>query len=67
MHVLFRQHYACNACARLLHPDAFDIDHVVELCDGGGGGLDNLQALCVLCHRLKTARNRRLRRQRACS
>lgn len=52
--VAYRQRYACAKCATLLHPKGFDIDHVVELRDGGKDELDNLQALCATCHAKKT-------------
>jgi 5-methylcytosine-specific restriction endonuclease McrA len=33
----------------------WDADHIKEVCRGGGlCGLENLQTLCVLCHRKKT-------------
>jgi 5-methylcytosine-specific restriction protein A len=38
-------------------------DHVVEVADGGGGGLDNAQTLCVECHAAKTAASRRARQR----
>lgn len=34
----------------------YEIDHVQELSSGGSNDLENLQALCVACHRVKTAR-----------
>lgn len=34
---------------------AWEADHIVPLIDGGSFGLDNLQTLCVPCHRAKTA------------
>jgi 5-methylcytosine-specific restriction endonuclease McrA len=41
----------------------WDADHVVEVINGGGEcGLENIQTLCVWCHRKKTAR---LARERA--
>ncbi len=52
--IAFRQHYVCAACNMLLHPKGFDIDHIVELRDGGKDELDNLQALCATCHAKKT-------------
>lgn len=61
-YVAYRQSYQCNICKTLLEPDAFDIDHVKELRDGGKDNFsfdencDNLQALCVLCHAKKTRR-----------
>lgn len=35
----------------------WEADHVVELSDGGDGGLANLQTLCIPCHKRKTAAN----------
>jgi len=32
----------------------YDIDHIVEIADGGGNDMSNLQALCPSCHRVKT-------------
>lgn len=52
--VAHRQSYVCAACNMLLHPKGFDIDHIVELRDGGKDELENLQALCALCHAKKT-------------
>lgn len=52
--IAFRQHYVCATCNMLLHPKGFDIDHIVELRDGGKDELDNLQALCATCHAKKT-------------
>jgi 5-methylcytosine-specific restriction endonuclease McrA len=34
----------------------YDIDHIVEVAEGGSDELDNLQALCICCHRVKTTR-----------
>lgn len=39
----------------------WEADHVVPLHRGGGGGLANLQTLCVPCHREKSAREARVR------
>ncbi|MEW6212537.1 MAG: HNH endonuclease signature motif containing protein [Acidobacteriota bacterium] len=40
----------------------FEVDHIVEVVKGGQNRLDNLQTLCVPCHKVKTAR---LARERA--
>ena len=32
--IAYEQHYLCGHCNALLHP-SFEVDHVVELCDGG--------------------------------
>jgi hypothetical protein len=38
----------------------WDADHIRAVVDGGGEcGLDNMQTLCVWCHREKTASARR--------
>jgi 5-methylcytosine-specific restriction protein A len=42
----------------------FDIDHIVEVADGGTNEMENLQALCLSCHRVKTANNSRIRRDK---
>ncbi len=53
-HIAHRQSYTCLHCKTLLHPDAFDIDHVQELRNGGQDELENLCALCSNCHAKKT-------------
>lgn len=35
----------------------YDIDHIIELRNGGSNDISNLQALCPACHRVKTTRN----------
>lgn len=69
--VAYRQHYACFGCNQLLHPDAWECDHDVELRDGGSDSFagveknargvwgDNLRALCVDCHSKKTKKRTR--------
>ena len=52
--IAYRQKYKCAGCNNLLYPLAFDIDHAVELRDGGKDKLQNLQALCSNCHAAKT-------------
>lgn len=52
--IAHRQSYVCATCNMLLHPKGFDIDHIVELRDGGKDELNNLQALCATCHAKKT-------------
>jgi len=35
----------------------WEMDHIVEVVRGGGAcGMDNLQTLCIRCHKVKTAR-----------
>lgn len=54
--VAYKTEYKCNAC-KILLPPTFEIDHIVELRDGGKDEYDNLQALCPNCHSLKTRAN----------
>ena len=62
LHILYGQGYKCNRCKESIHPDCYDLDHIVELQDGGSDTRDNLQALCCNCHRIKTAECRRARK-----
>ena len=52
--IAYRQEYKCGDCKVMLHPQAFEIDHVQELRDGGLDELKNLCALCSNCHAKKT-------------
>jgi 5-methylcytosine-specific restriction endonuclease McrA len=55
--VAAHQGWQCNMCNDLL-PSCFDIDHEIPLFKGGADAFHNLQALCVPCHRNKTAAER---------
>jgi 5-methylcytosine-specific restriction endonuclease McrA len=44
----------CDAAGRTAL--AQELDHIVPLWAGGSGADDNLQGLCIECHRAKTAR-----------
>tara|TARA_B110000879_G_scaffold142846_1_gene185803 strand:+ start:497 stop:1183 length:687 start_codon:yes stop_codon:yes gene_type:complete len=61
--IAFRQRYACNKCATFPIPPNFEVDHIIELQDGGDDVSTNLQALCPGCHAEKTRLNR-LRKNR---
>lgn len=51
-----------SQCAECEGSGPFDVDHIIEVADGGGGRwLDNYQLLCHECHVKKTAASRRLR------
>lgn len=56
--VMIRQSNKCNACNDKIciypFPNA-DLDHIIPLSLGGKNTISNLQFLCVLCHRHKTA------------
>jgi hypothetical protein len=54
--VAYSQEWKCNFCNKTLD-HTYEIDHKVELRNGGSNETDNLVALCAGCHRLKTASN----------
>ena len=56
----YRQEYRCAGCGSLLRP-SFEVDHIVELCDGGKDEESNLQCLCRNCHGSKTRASRQRR------
>ena len=56
--IAFRQRYACNKCGVFPIPPDFQVDHIMELQDGGRDVSENLQALCTACHAEKTRLNR---------
>ena len=47
------QKWCCRICTELL-PGVFHIDHTIPLKFGGGDNLENVTAVCVQCHALKT-------------
>lgn len=54
-----RDHGICAACGvdtKAAHLGAWELDHRIPLIDGGSKDLQNLQTLCVPCHKAKTAR-----------
>jgi 5-methylcytosine-specific restriction endonuclease McrA len=60
-----RQHFTCSAnikdykCplnGKPFDESGYEIDHILELKNGGSNDDINLQALCVSCHRVKTSR-----------
>jgi len=55
-YVAYSQGWKCNFCNKLLD-HTYEIDHKVELRNGGSNETSNLVALCAGCHRLKTASN----------
>ena len=54
--IAYKSKYRCNACNCLL-PPTFEVDHIVELHEGGEDAYENLQALCPNCHAKKTRAN----------
>jgi 5-methylcytosine-specific restriction endonuclease McrA len=49
--------YSCPLKNEPFDEAGYDIDHIVELRNGGSNDISNLQALCPACHRVKTTRN----------
>jgi 5-methylcytosine-specific restriction endonuclease McrA len=48
--------YKCPLDKKPFDESGYEIDHIVELCNGGSNEDSNLQALCIMCHRVKTSR-----------
>ena len=48
------QNGLCSVCKIKLENN-FEIDHIIPLCKKGTNNIENLQALCKKCHRMKTA------------
>lgn len=53
-----------NLCVKCGYGTLLEIDHIVELVDGGDNSLENLQTLCRSCHLEKTKIHRDKRRTR---
>jgi 5-methylcytosine-specific restriction protein A len=48
--------YTCPMRGEPFDESGYEIDHIKELRDGGTNEESNLQALCIMCHRVKTSR-----------
>lgn len=59
-HLSFRQDHKCNTCNKKLEP-GWHADHRVPLVNGGKDDISNLQALCPLCHLVKTSQEAQVR------
>ena len=57
-----RDGYVCACCGLVWQPSLDQVDHVVELEDGGTNDDDNLQLLCNACHGAKTRASAAARR-----
>lgn len=57
---LERDQYKCTGCGSL---DCLEVDHIIELIDGGKNVLWNLQTLCRKCHRVKTNLSKKKRNE----
>lgn len=51
--ILIRDDYTCQICRQVTQ--ALEVDHIVNVAQGGTDDDSNLQALCVPCHQAKTA------------
>ena len=60
-----KQNYKCNHCRIYLGKDLIDcdVDHIIPLSQGGKDWpcVENLNVLCVRCHRLKSQREQQQR------
>lgn len=45
----------CTRCLGWYHSSHIELDHIIELDQGGPHDLTNIQPLCRLCHHRKTA------------
>lgn len=52
--VLARQNNKCADCRKMLDMRATHFDHKKEVYKGGKSLINNLQALCAICHSKKT-------------
>ena len=55
LRILRRDDWRCYRCGRR---NANEVDHVIPAALGGSDEDDNLAAICVRCHRIKTAEDR---------
>lgn len=54
LQIAARQEWKCNTCTKILS-SVFEIDHMIPWNESYDDSDENLQALCVECHKLKTA------------
>jgi 5-methylcytosine-specific restriction protein A len=51
--ILLRDKYTCQVCGQVT--TALEVDHIVNRAQGGSDDDENLQAICIPCHKVKTA------------
>ena len=61
LQVLANQLYKCNICSdKLITTDddvnLFDYDHIEQHAETGDDSIENIQAICLVCHRKKSVR-----------
>ena len=52
--ILVRDNYTCRVCGMITKD--LEVDHIVNVAQGGTDDDENLQAICIPCHKVKTAR-----------
>lgn len=52
--IFIRDKYTCQVCGVVTID--LECDHIVNLAAGGSDNDSNLQAICVPCHKIKTAK-----------
>lgn len=55
--VLTRDLYTCQVCEQV--SDELEVDHIRPKAQGGDDSMENLRAICVPCHKIKTSRESR--------
>lgn len=50
--ILLRDQYTCRCCGGVTHE--LEVDHIINVAEGGSDDDSNLQSLCVPCHQAKT-------------
>jgi 5-methylcytosine-specific restriction protein A len=51
--ILLRDRYTCQQCGHI--GTDLEVDHIINVARGGTDDDDNLQSLCIPCHKRKTA------------
>lgn len=60
-----RDEWLCQPClSHGWYTPATEVNHLTAKADGGTDDLENLEAICRECHKLKTAQQNRNRRRR---
>jgi hypothetical protein len=49
--------YSCPLNGNPFDEAGYEIDHIIPLSEGGSNDNSNLQALCLMCHRVKSNRS----------
>ena len=51
--ILLRDKYTCQRCGHI--GTDLEVDHIINVAQGGTDDDENLQSLCIPCHKAKTA------------